>query len=300
MLLKVHDFPAALTPSETWLMHAGMLGYLISAILAMLGLFWPRRFPLSATHVVAAFAALAFAVYFGLRFTDGGPAPISNIVEVMLLVALLLVGGYFVAMVFKPVAALSAWVLPLATIIVLMALPLGGAVGPGSVNDEKLSTRADPVMAAHILLAVAASAAFAFAFVVGVVYLLQDRALRNKRDSYVLRSLPPVETLGRMVSSSVWTGFPMLTISLALGFIAVRDDLARWMAAPIMASSLAMWVVFLLAALGRFVPALHGKRSVYLVVFGFCLVIITYVCTGFLPASHTLSATADSRVVFSK
>ena len=66
-----------------------------------------------------------------------------------------------------------------------------------------------------------------------MVYLLQDRTLRRKRDSRILRSLPALDALSRVTSNIMLAGLPMLTLSLILGALSIREPLAEWVFTPL-------------------------------------------------------------------
>ncbi|NUQ34229.1 MAG: cytochrome c biogenesis protein CcsA [Planctomycetaceae bacterium] len=265
-----------LSQLESMLLHGGILACTIAALLALLGLFWPKRFGLAPTNVTTAAAFLAFLGYFLSRFVTSGAVPLANVFEVMLLIASGLILGYFIVLLKRPHPALAAWVLPMAGVILFAALPLGSILGPASVDTERSDSVNNPLILAHVVLAIMATVHFAFAFLVASMFLLQDRALKLKRDSVAVRALPPLEVLERMVFAGVAGGFAMLTLALGLGFAAEWDDLGAWLTRPKVIASLAMWLVFLMVVAGRYNHRFRGRREMYLVMTGFLIVIIVY------------------------
>lgn len=71
--------------------------------------------------------------------------------------------------------------------------------------------------AAHVTLAFAGYGAAALAFAAGVLYLIQFRTLKDKRLGAAFRFIPPLPTLGRVVTISQVAGFSNLTVALVLG-----------------------------------------------------------------------------------
>ncbi|MCA8938673.1 MAG: cytochrome c biogenesis protein CcsA [Planctomycetes bacterium] len=286
--LLVHNFGGGLTALETWLMHAASLFLFVAALLAVLGLFWPRTFSSVAANIVAALGLAAFVWYFWLRFVDDGVAPLANAFEVLLQIATTILAGYFIWMGLKPQRHVNAWLFALAFLLTLSALLIGGSAGPASVGEAKANQLShNPWLVAHIVFIILAVSMLTFATAVSSIYLLQDRTLRRKRDSKVLQSLPPLEALQRMVMRVMTVGFPTMTLALVFGFVVVWDELSDWIASPVILSSFVMWLVFLLAALGRFYRALGGRRKSWLVIIGYLLVILTYFGAGAMPGNHS-------------
>src|SRR5215470_18476030 len=77
------------------------------------------------------------------------------------------------------------------------------------------------IFAFHVTLSILAYAAFALAFILSLIFLMQERLLRAHRvDDFVWR-LPPQELLDRMSQSSVLIGLVSIAIGTALGFVVV-------------------------------------------------------------------------------
>jgi ABC-type uncharacterized transport system permease subunit len=76
-----------------------------------------------------------------------------------------------------------------------------------------------PLFALHVTLSVLAYAAFALAFVLSVVYLLQDRHLRRRHPGRIVWRFPPLEGLEKMSRGSVWVGLSSLIVGTVLGII---------------------------------------------------------------------------------
>ena len=72
---------------------------------------------------------------------------------------------------------------------------------------------------AHILLATLGVAVFAFAAVLAIVYLFQDRSLKRKQLDRVVARGTPLETLDRLAHRCVSIGFPVFTLAIVTGAI---------------------------------------------------------------------------------
>ncbi len=284
MLLDVHGLPEHVSSLESWLLHGGILGWLIASVLAVLGLFWPDRFGRSPTNTTGAIAAGALVAYFLSRIVSAGVEPLANAFEVLVLISLGTVLAYFISLLKGGKATLAAWVYPAAFVTSMTALPFADAGGPSVVGLASRERFADPLLITHVLLMVMSCALFTFAAMTSIVYLLQDRALRRKRHNRVLQSLPSLESL---VVACLSVGLPLLTVSLVTGFIYVWEDLGTWIKKPIVLLSIALWLVFAITTFGRLAGFFHGRRLAAMVLAGFGLVVITFFGAGLLPGRHS-------------
>jgi ABC-type transport system involved in cytochrome c biogenesis permease subunit len=144
------------------------------------------------------------------------------------------------------------------------------------------------VFAFHVTLSILAYAAFALAFILSLIFLMQERLLREHRvDDFVWR-LPPQELLDRMSQSSVLIGLVSIAIGTALGFV-VADRLKGqlWYYDPKYVVTLV--VLFLYVAYSRLArtAAWRGARASKLCIFNFGLVVFSFIVVNlFLSHSH--------------
>lgn len=108
--------------------------------------------------------------------------------------------------------SVGAFVVP----CVLALFAIGTWTGPDlSATHQEQGT----LFALHVTLSVLAYAAFALAFVLSVVYLLQHRYLRRRRTGRVLWRFPPLDGLERMSRGSVRVGLIALVTGTVLGIL---------------------------------------------------------------------------------
>src|ERR1700736_7057305 len=76
-----------------------------------------------------------------------------------------------------------------------------------------------PIFALHVTLSILAYAAFALSFVLSLIYLAENRLLRNRKLGEVVWRLPALDLLERMSRSSVLVGLLSIAVGTVLGFI---------------------------------------------------------------------------------
>jgi ABC-type uncharacterized transport system permease subunit len=153
--------------------------------------------------------------------------------------------------------------------------------------DRLASTPArGPVFAFHVTLSILAYAAFALSFVVSLIYLAENRLLRNRKLGEVVWRLPPLDLLERMSQSSVLIGLVSIAVGTILGFIWVdRLTGQYWFYDPkyvVTLLVLALYAAYL--QLSR-TTTWRGARASRLCIFNFVIVILSFTVVN-LYLSH--------------
>jgi HemX protein len=96
----------------------------------------------------------------------------------------------------------------------LVAAMAVAPVGPPSPPPAR-----GPLFALHVTLNILAYSSFALSFILSLIYLVQNRMLRQRRPRLAFWRFPALDVLERMSRSSVWVGLVSLGFGAALGFI---------------------------------------------------------------------------------
>lgn len=272
-----HSFTtSAIGPAAGVALHGAILGYLIAAVIGIAALYAPTKVRMLWADWTGAVATVALVVYFAARVAESGVAPLQNMFEVVTMSALCLALVYFISTRLKPMPALGGFAYPALVGIFLVNLMLAGSL-TGSATDQA----AHPLIAVHVLLVVLSYGVFFMAAVAAWMFLLQERALKQRRNEGLVKHLPSLESLRRLLHRTVLVGLPLLTVGFVLGFAAFPPS--QWgslVMTPKVMTSLVLWLVLLASVIGRFAGWLHGRRHSYLVLLGFVLVLLTYVGLG--------------------
>jgi ABC-type transport system involved in cytochrome c biogenesis permease subunit len=132
------------------------------------------------------------------------------------------------------------------------------------------------IFALHVTLNILAYSAFAISFVLSVIFLLQNRMLRDRVPGRTFWRFPALEVLERMSRSSVVVGLLALVGGILLGFVVSREVRGRtWSNDPKEIVSLIILVGYgAYLWLGR-TTAWRGARASWLCVAIFALVIFS-------------------------
>ena len=145
----------------------------------------------------------------------------------------------------------------------------------------------------HVVLLLAAYAALFLSLIASLLYLIQERRLKQKRvgsTSAALLRLPPLDTIDGIALKSLLFGLPCMTAGLLIGSVVALQTIGpAFFADPKVLLSLAMWVAYSAMIFIRKHSGLRGRRAVYLSSFAFLFVLAVWAANQ-LSAVHRFRA----------
>jgi ABC-type uncharacterized transport system permease subunit len=190
--------------------------------------------------------------------------PVEGVQFPLSVAALFTSGAYLVGRRSGRVDAIGAVVAPLTT---TMLLASRFARGAGLAVSPHVRSVLLPV---HVMMNLLGIALFSFASAAAVLYLLQERRLKQKRARGTTSRLPPLEILDRAEHRFLIAGFPLLTLGIVSGSVWVsKPEVAQ--GADLLRNGLgyATWALFAGVLLLRAVMGWHGRRAAYGTLAGF-------------------------------
>lgn len=188
--------------------------------------------------------------------------------EVESLLSLLICAVFLLIVVFYRTVSFGIFALPLSLLLVLEpAMSLGhGTFASPMVRSGWLFL--------HISALLTAYAALFFSMLANLLYLAQERRLKQKNKIGFLTWLPPLETMDRISSSTLLIGFPFMTIGLLAGSLIAQESVgAVYFLDPKVLLSFGMWLAYLFMLFVRQSVGLRGRRAVYLSSFGLLVIL---------------------------
>ncbi len=212
------------------------------------------------------FAAHSAAV--AVHFLQTGYPNVTQFREALTLYCWILVAGYLIVQLKYHVTVLGAIIAPLALLMTLAAFAFG--TGPEQLPPE-LHTYWLPV---HVMLAFLGNAAFALAFAVSLIYLMQEHKLKQKKITSLMKRFPSLETLDRLNYVFLVWGFPLMTLGILTGSLWAGIHWGNyWSWDPRQISSGLAWLFYGAILHGRITAGLRGKKAAVLTMVGFCVVL---------------------------
>jgi cytochrome c-type biogenesis protein CcsB len=227
--------------------------------------------------MLAAFGALFMALAIVTRWRAAGHFPLSNMYEYSMLFV------FFVAVInlaferMYKVRHLGAIVMTIAALMsfYIWSLP----THMREVNPLIPALQAGNIMTFHVGSFNLAYATFAVAFGAAILFLIAER--RN------VSWLPSPEMLDDVGFRAVVIGFPLFTLGLILGSVWAHEAWGvYWQWDPKETAALFTWLVYAVYLHTRSLRGWAGRRSAYVLLFGFAATAFTYYGNYFFGGLH--------------
>ncbi len=195
---------------------------------------------------VAAHATATYAMITQANGPDLGFLKVSSLIACIIAFVLLLMTLR------KPVNNLFLIAYPIAATTLITTLLF-------ETPEHQLNTT-DAGLLTHIALSVLAYAIFTLAAAQAFLLYLQSRQLKTNYTSQLLRNLPPLQTMERLLFEMIWAGWILLTLSIINGMIFIDNIFAQHLAHKTMLSIVA-WLIFSILLAGRQIAGWRGLTA---------------------------------------
>jgi cytochrome c-type biogenesis protein CcsB len=129
----------------------------------------------------------------------------------------------------------------------------------------------------HTVLAFLGNAAFAMAFGIGAMYLVQEHYVKSKHLGGLFERLPSLQTLDEINYRLITFGFPLLTLAIITGALWAESAWGSyWNWDPRETWSLITWFIYAIVLHARLVAGWRGKRAALLSMMGFLTIIVAF------------------------
>lgn len=176
------------------------------------------------------------------------------------------VGTYLVWGCRSSFSLLGLGVMPLALVLFVLAWAAGGA-GAGRRSDFGAV-----FLALHVGLVLAAFAGFTLAAALAGLYLWQERRLKRRAAGVLRLRAPSLAALDRLTGQTIAVALPLLTAGIGIGFARLESEGRGFDA--VVGFSLAAWVLYGAFLAVRLELGWRGRRTAWLALAGFALVLL--------------------------
>jgi cytochrome c-type biogenesis protein CcsB len=148
-------------------------------------------------------------------------------------------------------------------------------------------------LAAHIITIFLGNAAFALACGLGMLYLLQEHAIKRKTRGFFFSRLPSLDLLDKTGYACIVVGFTMISIGLITGVVYAKAVWGRfWGWDPKEVWSVITWLLYAALLHARLTVGWRGKRAAVMAIIGFAVLLFTFFGVNFLLQGHHGTFTA--------
>jgi len=217
------------------------------------------------------------------RFIAAGHLPITNMHEALSFFALSIIGIYLYFDSRYQVSSLGSFVVPFALLVCL-----GAGIVPMDIRPLNPALKSAWIYS-HTIMAFGAYAFFTISGAVALLYLIQSHFLKKKHLGQLFMKFPSLDTLDEIGYRCLAFGFPMLTAAIITGAIwASRAWGSYWSWDPKESWSLITWFIYAALLHGRLTTGWRGRRAALLTVFGFLVMLFTFIGVNlWLPGLHS-------------
>lgn len=266
---------------ETVLLWAGLLFYVYGTAFAFLAVRKGEARSLARARLGALIGAFQHALVlfsFGART---GHFPVTNAFEAFLFLA---TGVSLLALIldwYRKLSVLIVGTLPLAVVTTVLALllpPSTAARGASGIWT-----------ALHIFIALGSYGAFAIAFVSGILYLVEQRQLKEHAGASILGLMPSLETVQKVNVRAIAVGAALLAVGIVVGYLMARKVhgmASGWRVDPKIILSTVVLAVYASVLFLSTRPAFKGKRTAVASVLSFLLVVANFWASLFWSDIH--------------
>lgn len=216
-----------------------------------------------------------------------GNFPVNNLHETLSVTAWAIT-AVFLALSFRyKLKILGIYAAPLITLTMIAAyqMPKPAAQDPQLFKSWWL--------AAHIIAIFLGNAAFALACGLGILYLMQESAIKRKRRGFFFTRLPSLDLLDTTGYACIVVGFSMVTIGLITGVVYAKAIWGRfWSWDPKEVWSAITWLFYAALLHERLTVGWRGRRAAIMAIIGFGVMLFTFFGVNFLLQGHHGTFTA--------
>jgi cytochrome c-type biogenesis protein CcsB len=228
---------------------------------------------------VAGFCCHTLIITF--RFIQSGRFPVNNLHEVLSIAGWTVAGVFLVFQNRYRLKILGVYAAPLVSFVMVIATKFPNA--PGAVNNALNNLW----LVIHVVTVFIGEASFALACGVGLLYLLQEHAIKSKHHGFFFRRLPSLELLDTTGYACILTGFAMLTFGLITGFVYAKALWGRfWSWDPKEIWSGITWLLYAALLHQRLTVGWRGRRAAIMAIIGFAIILFTFLGVNFLLQGH--------------
>ena len=210
-----------------------------------------RKQPRNKNQIIGfvAFAAHTLSIYMVLHQPGGINLSLFSIAS---LISWLVAGLVLLSSLKQTIDNLFIAVFPMAAIAALFSI----------VGETPIGKAYDGGLIAHILLSVLAYSIFTIAALQAILLSRQEFALKHHHTRGLVASLPPLQTMERLLFEIIWAGMILLTASLITGFLFFEDLFAQQLVHKT-AFSMAAWVSYATLLFGRITFGWRSQTAIY-------------------------------------
>lgn len=211
-------------------------------------------------------------LYLGHQYYTLGVQPVIGMKAALSFFAWTIIGAYLIFHLKFKLMILGSFITPLAACLMIISATIPG--GEVIVRPAFKSLW----LTFHVAISFLGDGMFALAFIAAIMYLMQERQIKNKRFGSLYTRLPSLQTLDTINHYSLMYGFPFLTVGMVMGAIYAQNILGTyWQWDPKEVWSLITWLFYAALLHARIGMGWRGRRAAIMSIIAFLVLIFAFV-----------------------
>ncbi len=262
---------------HNFLFQIAVLIYFVSTIGFLVQVITLRK---DVERIATIFLCVGFGLHTAallMRWLAGEHPPFVNLYDSLSFLAWAMVGLFLLFQWQHKLKSFGAFVVPLAMLIMTASSLQSKAIVPLPPSLKSIWL---PI---HAIICLSADAIFALASCIAIMFLIQERQIKNKRLGAVFQRLPSLETLDIMNRRCLTLGFPLLTLGIITGSIWAEEAWGSyWSWDPKETWSLITWFIYAALLHQRLTVGWRGRKAAIMTLVGFAVLVFTFLGVSLL------------------
>jgi len=226
---------------------------------------------------------LIHSISIGYGYLQSGHLPVQNLHQTLSLAGWAIAGMFLFFKYRFNLKVLGIYAAPLVAIVMIisMRLPAEGTVVQAKTLFSNIW------LVSHVVIIFIGEASFALACGAGLLYILQERAIKTKHHGFFFKRLPALELLDNTGYACIVVGFSLLTLGLITGFVYAKSIWGSfWSWDPKEVWSGIAWLIYAALLHGRLALGWRGRKAAIMSIIGFGILLFTFFGVNLLLTGH--------------
>jgi cytochrome c-type biogenesis protein CcsB len=254
-----------------WILSVTIALYILGLLHSIFGFYQKRQIFVKIALAMVACGFVCHTLFLVWLGFERRHFPITNLSESLCFFGWCVSLSFMVANFRYRVNALGAFILPLVSVLTIFSQ---------LIWEENHSI--PPLLRSgwvyfHSSVAFLAYAAFFLTFVSGVLYLVQEKELKEKKFRFLYFRLPSLQVCDELLRRSLYVGFVSMSLTIVSGAFWAQQVWGRfWSWDPKETASLITWGIYFILINYRLSSKWHGRRAAYISIMGFASTLFTF------------------------
>jgi cytochrome c-type biogenesis protein CcsB len=258
-----------------------ILLYMLSTVAYFAYLFIQKDFAQRIGYylILAGFVCHTATIVFG--FAKSGHLPVGNLRETLSLAGWAIAGGFLIFQYKFNLKILGIFVAPTISLIVVLATLVSSEPYQATKIFKSFW------LISHVMAIFFGEAFFTLAAGLGVLYLIQENAIKTKQHRFFFKRLPSLDLLDSAGYACIVVGFSLLTLGLITGLVYAKSYWGKfWSWDPKEVWSAITWIFYAVLLHERLTVGWRGRKSAIMAIIGLGVLVFTFLGVNLLLEGH--------------